>query len=71
VNTRRVALSIIRGVTGYELFTGCWGAQELARAALEDPGDHQIAAALNTPPKYPRIDHAHRPAMGGHDRPPR
>jgi dihydrofolate reductase len=36
----------------YELFAGYWGAQERARAALEDPGNHQIAAALNTKPKY-------------------
>ena len=36
----------------YELFAGFWGAAERARAALEDPGHHQIAAALNTKPKY-------------------
>ena len=36
----------------YELFAGYWGAEERARAALEDPGNHQIAAALNTKPKY-------------------
>jgi dihydrofolate reductase len=36
----------------YELFAGYWGAQERARAALEDPRNHQIAAALNTKPKY-------------------
>jgi len=36
----------------YELFAGYWGAEERARAAAEDPGNHQIAAALNTKPKY-------------------
>jgi dihydrofolate reductase len=36
----------------YELFAGYWGAEERARTAAEDPGDHQIAAALNTKPKY-------------------
>ena len=33
-------------------WTGYWGAEERARAAAEDPGNHQIAAALNTKPKY-------------------
>src|SRR5215471_9715928 len=36
----------------YELFAGYWGAEERARAAAEDPGNHPIAAALNTKPKY-------------------
>jgi dihydrofolate reductase len=36
----------------YELFAGYWGAEVLARAAAENPGNHQIAAALNTKPKY-------------------
>ena len=36
----------------YELFAGYWGAEERARAAAEDPGNHQIAAALNTKPKH-------------------
>jgi dihydrofolate reductase len=36
----------------YELFAGFWGDQERARAAAEDPASHQIAAALNTKPKY-------------------
>ncbi len=33
-------------------FAGYWGAEERARAATEDPGNHPIAAALNTKPKY-------------------
>ena len=36
----------------YELFAGYWGAEERARAAGEDPGNHPIAAALNTKHKY-------------------
>jgi len=36
----------------YELFAGYWGAEKRARAAAEDPGNHQIAGALNTKPKY-------------------
>ena len=36
----------------YELFAGYWGAEERARAALEDPEGNPIAAALNTRPKY-------------------
>ena len=36
----------------YELFVGYWGAEERARAAAEDPGNHPITAALNTKPKY-------------------
>ena len=36
----------------YELFAAYWGAEERARAAAEDPDNHQIAAALNARPKY-------------------
>src|SRR5262245_53364330 len=36
----------------YELFAGYWGAEERARAAAEDPDNHQITDALNTRPKY-------------------
>src|SRR6187551_709960 len=36
----------------YELFASFWGAEEQVRAAAEDPGGNQIAAALNTKPKY-------------------
>ena len=36
----------------YELFAGFWGAAERAREAAADPGNHQIAAALNGKPKY-------------------
>ena len=36
----------------YELFAGYWGAEERAGVAAEDPGHHQIAAALNSKPKY-------------------
>jgi len=50
--TYQRADSFLFGRWTYELFAGYWGAQERARAALEDPGNHQIAAALNTKPKY-------------------
>ena len=50
--TYQRANSFLFGRWTYELFAGYWGAQERARAALEDPGNHQIAAALNTKPKY-------------------
>ena len=36
----------------YEIFAGYWGAEERARAAVEDPCSDPIAAALNTRPKY-------------------
>jgi dihydrofolate reductase len=36
----------------YELFASFWGADEMARAAAEDPANNQIAAALNTKHKY-------------------
>jgi dihydrofolate reductase len=36
----------------FELFAGFWGAEERARAAADDPDSNQIAAALNTKPKY-------------------
>ena len=36
----------------YELFADYWGAEERARAAAEDPGNHPITDALNTKPKY-------------------
>jgi dihydrofolate reductase len=50
--TYQRADAFLFGRRTYELFAGYWGAQERARAALEDPGNHQIAAALNTKPKY-------------------
>src|ERR687888_1971223 len=50
--TYQRADAFLFGRRTYELFAGYWGAEERARAALEDPGNHQIAAALNTKPKY-------------------
>jgi dihydrofolate reductase len=50
--TYQRADAFLFGRRTYELFAGYWGAPERARAALEDPGNHQIAAALNTKPKY-------------------
>jgi dihydrofolate reductase len=50
--TYQRADAFLFGRRTYELFAGYWGAQERARTALEDPRNHQIAAALNTKPKY-------------------
>src|ERR671939_488383 len=50
--TYQRADAFLFGRRTYELFAGYWGAEERARGALEDPGNHQIAAALNTKPKY-------------------
>jgi dihydrofolate reductase len=50
--TYQRADAFLFGRRTYELFAGYWGAPERARTALEDPGNHQIAAALNTKPKY-------------------
>jgi dihydrofolate reductase len=50
--TYRSADAFLFGRRTYELFGGYWGAEERARAAAEDPDNHQIAAALNTKPKY-------------------
>jgi dihydrofolate reductase len=36
----------------YDLFASFWGAEEMARAAEEDPAGNQIAAALNSKHKY-------------------
>ena len=50
--TYQRADAFLFGRRTYELFAGYWGAEERARAALEDPTNHQITAALNTKPKY-------------------
>ena len=46
----------------YEIFAGSWG-------VMPDLASHPIGAALNTQPKYVASDHAHRTAVGEHDRP--
>ncbi len=50
--TYQRADAFLFGRRTYELFAGYWGAEERARAAAEDPGNHPIADALNTKPKY-------------------
>jgi dihydrofolate reductase len=50
--TYQRADAFLFGRRTYELFAGYWGAEKRARAALEDPDNHQIAAALNAKPKY-------------------
>ncbi len=51
-DTYECADAFLFGRRTYELFAAFWGAEERARAAAEDPGNHLIAAALNTKPKY-------------------
>jgi dihydrofolate reductase len=50
--TYQRADAFLFGRRTYELFAGYWGAEERARAAAEDSGNHQVADALNTKPKY-------------------
>ena len=50
--TYQNAAAFLFGRRTYELFAGYWGAEERARAAAEDPGNHPITDALNTKPKY-------------------
>ncbi len=50
--TYRRAGAFLFGRRTYERLAGFWGADEMARVAAEDPGNHQVAAALNTKPKY-------------------
>ena len=50
--TYQRADAFLFGRRTYELFAGYWGAEERARAAAADPGNNQIAAALNARPKY-------------------
>jgi dihydrofolate reductase len=50
--TYQRADAFLFGRRTYELFAGYWGAEGRARAAAEDPGNHQITAALNTKPKF-------------------
>ena len=50
--TYQRADAFLFGRRTYELFAGYWGAEERARAAAEDPGNHPITASLNTKPKY-------------------
>jgi dihydrofolate reductase len=50
--TYQRADAFLFGRRTYELFAGYWGAEKRARAAAEDPDNHQITAALNSKPKY-------------------
>src|SRR5881409_2273355 len=50
--TYQRADAFLFGRRTYELFAGYWGAEERARAAAEDPDNHQITAVLNSKPKY-------------------
>ena len=46
----------------YEIFAGSWG-------SWADPGDSPIWTAFEHAAQVRRIDHAHRPALGEHNRP--
>ena len=50
--TYQRADAFLFGRRTYDLFAGYWGAEERARAAAADPGNHPITDALNTKPKY-------------------
>jgi dihydrofolate reductase len=50
--TYQRADAFLFGRRTYELFADYWGAPERARAAAADPANNQIAAALNSRPKY-------------------
>jgi dihydrofolate reductase len=50
--TYQRADAFLFGRRTYEVFAGYWGAEQRAREAAQDPGSHQIAAALNAKPKY-------------------
>ena len=50
--TYQRADAFLFGRRTYELFAGYWGTEERARAAVADPDDHPITAALNARPKY-------------------
>ena len=50
--TYQRADAFLFGRRTYELFAGYWGAEERVRAAVAEPEDHPITAALNARPKY-------------------
>ena len=49
----------------YEIFAGSWGTGSWGA----NQGDNPISVAFEHAAQVRGIDHAHRPAMGGHDRP--
>ena len=49
----------------YEIFAGSWGTGTWGT----NPGNSPISDGVEHAAQVRGIDHAHRPAMGGHDRP--
>ena len=66
--TYQRADAFLFGRRTHELFAGYWGAEQRARAATEDPATPDRSCPEHEA-EVPRIDHAHRAAMGEHDPP--
>jgi hypothetical protein len=67
--TYQRADAFLFGQRTYELFAGYWAAEERGSrrgGRSGQPPDHRC---LEHETQVPRIDHAHRTALGGHDRP--
>ena len=59
--TYQRAEAFLFGRRTYDLFAGSWGSNDQMRA-------HPVGVALARGAQVRRLDHAHRAALGGHDR---